>query len=258
LQIHILASGSSGNAIFLAFNQVKLLIDVGISARRIESELAGLGVKASELNGILITHEHSDHIKGLDVLARRHSIPIYAREATWNVIPCRDKLSSRYCRIIDEMFSIGEVEVEAFNILHDAVDPVGFVFWSAKRKYVVATDLGVVTNEVEEKLAYADAVILESNHDLNMLMNGSYPLYLKKRIRGNKGHLSNHDAGYALAKIPRNRPMQVFMAHLSQHNNHPDVAENTIREILSRHNCRVGEEVFLHRTYPRRTSSFFI
>lgn len=256
LQVHILASGSTGNAVFLQFGSTRVLVDVGISARRIERGLNELGVRASDLDGILITHEHSDHIKGLDVLVRRHKIPVYARPKTWDHIECRPRLPIPCCQAFQEGFDLRGVWVEPFSTSHDAADPVGFAFCYGKTRCVLATDLGVVTPQVEGALHNAQVLILESNHDLDMLHRGPYPPYLKQRIRSNKGHLSNHDAGKVLSRLNRSEPMHVFLAHLSQQNNNPRLAQQTVTYFLSRAGCQIGEEVVIHPTFPDCTSSF--
>lgn len=255
MQVHVLASGSTGNAVLLQFGSTQLLVDAGISARRIERGLAELGVRAADLDGILITHEHHDHIKGLDVLVRRHNIPVYAREKTWEHIACRPGLPLQCCQSFQGAFDLKGVWVEPFSTSHDAADPVGFAFCYGKMRCVLATDLGVVTPQVENALHNAQVLILESNHDLDMLHRGPYPPYLKKRIRSNKGHLSNHDAGKVLSRLRRNKTMHVFLAHLSQQNNDPLLAKQTVTYFLDQSGCRVGEEVVLHPTFPDRTSS---
>lgn len=255
MQIHILASGSTGNAVFIEMGGHKILIDAGISTRRIEQGLAAVGIKAGELDAVLITHEHIDHIKGLDVLGRRYQMPVYARAATWEKIPCRNKLPSECCCELGSSLELGPMQIEAFSISHDAVDPVGFSIRQGKLKCVLATDLGEVTPVVEKALAHADTVILEANHDPVMLKEGPYPAYLKRRISGSEGHLSNQEAGQVLARVPHSGIMQVFLAHLSQHNNHPRLALQTVTEILQSHGHHVGEEILLHRTYPATTAS---
>lgn len=255
MQIYVLASGSTGNATLFHFGKTKILVDAGISTRRIERGLAGIGIRVGELDGVLITHEHTDHIKGLDVLIRKYQLPVYAREKTWEGIACRDKLPAE-CRIeMKNSFNLGAVKIEPFSISHDAIDPVGFCFYHRQGKYVMATDLGMVTEVVERALEMSDLVVLESNHDLKMLNEGPYPFFLKERIRSQKGHLSNHDAGQLLTRISRKNKMQVFLAHLSQQNNYPALAEKTVREILLKNNCDVGRELILHRTYPDRIAS---
>lgn len=255
MQLHILASGSTGNAVFIELGGRKLLIDAGISNRRIEKGLAAVGIQVDTLDGVLITHEHSDHIKGLEVLTKRHHVPIFARPATWSAIPGRDKIPRELRRELGNSLDLGDLKIELFPISHDAADPVGYCFYYKNSKWVLATDLGIVTRGVAEALAYADVAILESNHDLEMLTTGPYPAFLKKRIKGKQGHLSNHDAGQLLARIPRAKAMQVFLAHLSQQNNLPSLAVQTVSEVLYSCGCQVGEDIVLHRTYPNRTVS---
>lgn len=255
MQLHILASGSTGNAAFIELGGKKLLIDAGISARRIEHGLDGAGIQVSDLDGVLITHEHSDHIKGIHILAKRHRLPIYARPATWEAIPDHDKIPRECRRELGDSLNVGALKIVPFGISHDAADPVGFCFYYKNQKWVFATDLGVVTRTVAQALAYADVAVLESNHDIDMLRLGPYPAFLKQRIRSRQGHLSNLDAGHILAHIPRKQVMQVFLAHLSQHNNLPYLAEKTVREVLYKYGCEVGEEIILHRTYPDCTAS---
>lgn len=255
MQLHILASGSTGNSVLIELGGRKILIDAGISARRIERGLAEVGIQVSDLDGLLITHEHSDHIKGIQVLVKRHHLPVYARPATWEAISGQDKIPPECRRELGECLDIGAVKIVPFSISHDAADPVGFCFHYKNMKWVIATDLGVITRSVAEALAYADVAILEANHDLEMLQTGPYPSFLKQRIKGKHGHLSNHDAGQILAHIPRQRAMDVFLAHLSQQNNLPHLAERTVSQVLQKSGCEVGEEIILHRTYPDCTVS---
>ncbi len=250
MEIHILASGSTGNAAIFKFGDTTLLIDAGISARRIEQGMAEAGLKAGDLDGILITHEHTDHVRGLDVLVRRHQIPVYTRTKTWDQLPCRHKLEPECCREIGGEFSIGKVGIQAFDISHDAADPVGFTFRYRNRKAVIVTDLGVVTPVVEKALEQAEAAVIEANHDLDMLENGPYPQFLKQRIKSSNGHLSNANAGRLLSRLDCRPGMQVFLAHLSRQNNHPDLAEKTVKNFLSSSGCQVGIDIILHQTFP--------
>lgn len=256
MQIHILASGSTGNAVFIEMGGHKVLIDAGISTRRIEQGLAAAGIEVSQLDAVLITHEHIDHIRGLDVLVRRYKLPVYTRAATWGKISCRGNLPRECCCELGDSLAIGSMKIEPFAISHDAVDPVGFILMQGQQKCVLATDLGIVTPAVETALTYANTVILESNHDPFMLKEGPYPAYLKKRISGPQGHLSNHEAGRVLARVSHNGKLQVFLAHLSQQNNFPHLALQTVGEILQNNGCNVGEEILLQRTYPASTASW--
>ncbi len=255
LEIHILASGSTGNAAVFKFGETTLLLDAGISARRIERGLAEVDIKAGDLDGVLLTHEHNDHIKGLDVFIRRYHIPVYTRPKTWEKLPCRHRFPSECCLEIENELSIRNVGITAFNISHDAADPVGFTFFYGGKKVVMATDLGVVTAGVEKAMQDADAVVLEANHDLGMLENGPYPRFLKQRIKSSSGHLSNVNAGGLLSRINCRPGMRVFLAHLSLHNNHPDLAEKTVRKLLMENGHLVGRDTILHKTYPDHRSS---
>lgn len=256
MQVHILASGSTGNASLFKFGNTRILVDVGISTRRIENKLALLGVRAEELDGVLITHEHSDHVKGLDVFIRRYHLPVFARGATWEAIPCRGKLPAECCNTIDKEFCVGGVGVEAFGISHDAADPVGFSFHYRQQKWVMATDMGIITDSVVKALTGAQLAVLESNHDQEMLINGPYPGFLKQRIMGKYGHLSNHDVPVVLERTALKGQMQVFLAHLSQQNNDPALAYNTVSQILAHKGYRPGEDIKLHLTYPDTIVSY--
>lgn len=249
MQVHVLASGSKGNAVFMQFGTTKILIDAGISARRTEQLLASIGVKFGDMNALLITHEHSDHIRGLDVLTRRHAVPVYTRSAVWHELSCRDQIPASCRKELGESLEIGDLLIKPFRISHDAVDPVGFEFHYRGCKAVLATDLGVVTPEVLSAVSNADVMVLESNHDPLMLTNGPYPAFLKQRIRGPVGHLSNMDAAKMLSQMKRKSTMDVFLAHQSQQNNHPELAERTVREYLTARGAEVGKEIILHQTY---------
>lgn len=256
MQIHILASGSTGNAVFVQLGGTKLLVDAGISCRRIERGLAAFGVKVGDLDAILVTHEHTDHIKGLDVLVRKHQIPVYARERTWEKISFRDRLPVACCRELPHELTLSKIRVQAFNTLHDAIDPVGFCFHYRKTKWVVATDLGKVTESVKQALDHAEVVVLESNYDIHMLNTGSYPEFLKKRIRSPLGHLSNQDAAEALVQVQLKDGAHIFLAHLSQNNNRPDIAETTVTKFLTGAGYEIGRDIILHQTFPDQTASF--
>lgn len=256
LQLHILASGSTGNAIYIELGDARILVDAGISARRIEQGLKAIGLRPDELDAVLVTHEHSDHICGLPVLTRRFKMPVYARRRTWDAFPPTHHVEKVYRRELGGLLEVGGVSIEPFAISHDAAEPVGFSFRQGRLKCVVATDMGCVSERVEQDLADADVLVLESNHDLAMLRDGPYPEYLKKRILSNRGHLSNLETGRCLARMKKKDGMHVFLAHLSQHNNCPELALSTVQQVLDRQGCRSGQELFLHLTQPAQTVSF--
>jgi phosphoribosyl 1,2-cyclic phosphodiesterase len=231
MKFAVLASGSSGNCIFVESGDQKILIDAGISNRAIGQKLAKIDITKEQINSLLITHEHSDHVKGVDVLARHNShIRIYANEQTWSA---GDKYFNRVPDdqkkffINQKKFDIGDLCITPFSISHDAKDPVGYQIDDGKHKLVVATDLGTITKGVYEHLIDADAIILESNHDKNMLINGPYPYFLKTRISSSKGHLANDIAAKLLSKIICRKTQAVVLAHLSEKNNTPNIAYET-------------------------------
>ncbi|MDD4601214.1 putative metallo-hydrolase YycJ [bioreactor metagenome] len=253
MQVHVLASGSTGNAVFLNFGETKILVDAGISTRRIKQGLAAIGTDIANLDAVLVTHEHRDHVSGLATLTKKYRVPVYASHATLEAMYCRSVMPEECCCTLDVSLDIGAVKIEPFSISHDAADPVGFNLFKDNIKCSVATDLGFATDSVKKALSLSDVMVLEANHDVDMLQNGSYPWYLKKRILSNRGHLSNNDAGWLLARLARRNRTKVMLAHLSQENNRPDLAETTVSAILEEQQCR--QDIELMMTYPDRIAS---
>jgi phosphoribosyl 1,2-cyclic phosphodiesterase len=243
-----LFSGSSGNSIFIGTDRAKLLIDAGISAKRIAEALCSIGEKPNELSAILISHEHSDHIKGAGIVSRKFNIPIYANENTWtafeNDIGPIDIKNIRYFDTGKE-FEIGDLSVCAFPIPHDAAEPVGFNFYFDNRKITVATDIGHINNPLLKCFMKSDLLFLESNHDVEMLKVGSYPWMLKKRIMGDQGHLSNEMAGKVITYIAENGTKKFILGHLSRENNFPELAYQTVYNALFEKNICPGIDVML-------------
>ncbi|MBI4460262.1 MAG: MBL fold metallo-hydrolase, partial [Acidobacteria bacterium] len=190
-----MGSGSSGNCTFLATEHVRVLIDAGLSRRETERRLAAIGEKPDSLGAILITHEHSDHVSGLARLAARYKIPVYISPATLSALPPQTKLPAVEAFRPGSRFQIGDLTVEPFTIPHDAVDPVAFRFTAAGVRIAQATDLGYLPQNVKDYLRACHGLILESNHDLEMLRNGPYPWYVKQRVMSRDGHLSNSALG---------------------------------------------------------------
>ena len=230
MQVAVLASGSKGNAVFVEMDGIRILIDAGISARRIKQELAALGEDVEGLDAIFVTHEHGDHIKGLPTLAKKYGIQVYARPATFRAMSCYEDLPLECVNRIADRVRLGRVVVKAFDIPHDAADPVGYVVQGTAR-CVVATDMGNAGDGVREMLEGAHVLVLESNYDEAMLRQGSYPYSLKQRILGPLGHLSNKRAGEVAATLKR-RPQILLLAHLSESNNRPELAMDTVRSVL--------------------------
>lgn len=228
-----IASGSSGNCIFAGSDETSLLVDAGISGKRIEQGLNTIGFDCMDIDGILITHEHSDHVGGLGVLARRYELPIYATKKTWEAIlklPNLGKIPEGLFHEIeaDRETRIGDMTVEPFSISHDAADPVGFRFSSGKKSAAVATDMGTYSEYTIRHLQYLDVLLLEANHDVNMLEAGRYPYPLKRRIMSDKGHLSNERSGQLLGEVLHDNMKQIILGHLSAENNYPALAFETV------------------------------
>ena len=228
-----IASGSSGNCIFVGTDHTGVLIDAGISGKKVVAGLEKIDRKPEELDAILITHEHSDHIRGLGVLARKYGIPIYSTAGTREAMLTQNMLGkvdeSLFTGIqADEAFSIGDLSVLPFHVSHDAAEPVAYRFSQGDKSVAVATDLGFYDNYIVDHLKNLDAVLLESNHDINMLQVGAYPYYLKQRILGRRGHLSNENAGRLLGEILSSKMKSVMLGHLSKENNYEALALATV------------------------------
>ncbi len=229
-----IASGSSGNCIYVGSDNTHLLVDAGISKKRIEEGLQELQVKGEELNGILVTHEHADHIQGLGVFSRKYGVPIYATAGTLKGIQSSRNLGKMpeglYKEIaVDHDFMIGDINVHSFAISHDANQPSAYRFEQSGKKVAVATDLGTYDQYIVENLKNLDAILLESNHDVHMLEVGPYPYYLKQRVLGNRGHLSNELSGRLLCDILHDGLKKVVLGHLSKENNFAELAFETVK-----------------------------
>lgn len=227
LRFSPLFSGSSGNAIYVGCDDAHILVDAGMSGTRVCKELQCVGIDPSNLNAILVTHEHADHIKGIGILSRKYDLPVYATEGTWQGMYDKIGAIAEKNRVIfepDVDFFIGSIDVTPFSTPHDANQSVGYTFEVDGAKLAIATDLGCIKDSWLRHVMGSDAVILESNYDLDMLNAGPYPYDLKKRIRSRRGHLSNDDAGAVAVELARNGTKQVILGHLSKENNFPELA----------------------------------
>lgn len=255
MKVHILASGSTGNAACIEMGGRRFLLDAGISARRLKAQLSTVGITPETIDGIFITHEHIDHIKGLATFTKKYRTPVFARRDAFLAMMCRQDVPQECIRILPERMVWQDIEVSSFSTLHDAADPVGYTFSFGGEKLGLATDLGFVTERVKEELTGSDVLIFEANHDVDMLKNGSYPAMLKRRILSSRGHLSNDAAAWSLAQILGGKKATVLLAHLSQENNDPQTAFRTVASILDNQGLRHGHEVDIRLTLPNETVS---
>ncbi len=232
MRVCLLASGSRGNATLIEADGCRLLIDAGLSAREIDRRLREIDLCADDLDALLITHEHHDHVSGAGPLARRHKIPVYIVPETAAAIKRLGSIADLRYFSAGDSFTLGTLEVSSFSTTHDAVDPVGFVIDSAEGRIGFATDLGLPTRLVANCLEGSRILVLETNHDEQMLLDGPYPWPLKQRIQGRLGHLSNRDAAGLLQQLAWEGLEAVFLAHLSDENNHPELARLEISKCL--------------------------
>ena len=229
-----IASGSSGNCIYVGSEATHLLVDVGISGRKTEGGLKELGLTGKDIDGILITHEHADHIQGLGVIARKYEIPIYATAGTIAAIKACEGIGTVEEELFHEVkedtkFTLKDLTVNPMRISHDAAQPVAYRIAYGRQKVAVCTDLGVYNDYTVECLKGMNALLLEANHDVNMLQVGPYPYKLKQRILGERGHLSNENTGRLLCRILHDNLQAILLGHLSKENNLPELAYESVR-----------------------------
>lgn len=258
MDILSLRSGSRGNASLVSGGNTKLLVDCGVSGKSVTSALADVDVYPEDISAIAVTHEHIDHIAGIGVMMRRYHIPVWANAATWAAMESQvGKIDKSLVNIFDNnsSFEIGEIGVKPFSIPHDAADPVGYSFMCGDEKVAVATDIGELKKDLFEAIRGSKTVLLESNHDVNMLEIGKYPPQLKRRIRGKLGHLSNDDAGRAAEFLVRLGTERIILGHLSEENNYPELARQTVICVLDDAGIKCGRDVLLGVALPQQTVS---
>lgn len=242
LEITALASGSKGNAVLITSGTKRLLIDCGVSAARLNAALKEAGADLTEVKGILVTHEHDDHIRGIAAIAENYGIPVYANERTLNAVKRRTGMRGGYYYKEVNPFAAAGFEIRPFRISHDAVYPVGYSVSDGETRFVYATDLGYFSPTVMEAASGADVVMIESNHDVDMLIHGTYPQYLKQRILGTRGHLSNLSCAQAMIRIAETGTRKFILGHLSEQNNTYELAYDTATENMEKAGARKGED----------------
>lgn len=236
MKFSVLGSGSKGNCTLVESGSTRLLIDNGFSGKEIVARLAGLGLTPEMLTAIVVTHEHDDHVKGVGVLARRLRVPVYANDATHRAAERRvGNLPQRREFGVGEPFDIEGLRIHPFSVSHDTADPVGFVVSNGQSSLGYCTDTGKITQLIRHHLQTCQALVLEANHDIQMLKDGPYPLPLKQRVLSSRGHLANSDSIDFCARLAEDRLQLLVLAHLSEINNHPDLVLEEVRRRLPAH-----------------------
>lgn len=255
-----LSSGSSGNCQYIETDNIKVLIDAGLSGKRIENLLKDIEVEANTIDCILITHEHTDHIKGAGILSRRYDIPIWANEKTWiSMEGPIGKVKEKNIKVFDteKDFQLKDLNIYPFRISHDAVEPVGFCLERNNTKISIITDTGWVSNAVRSKIKDSSLYLMESNHDVEMLKVGRYPWNLKKRIMGAEGHLSNEQSGEVISDIISGNGEVVLLGHLSEENNFPLLAYETVKNIIEDVGIDVHKDITLDLTHREKVTKVY-
>ncbi|MBC1253189.1 MBL fold metallo-hydrolase [Listeria welshimeri] len=260
IRFSILASGSSGNATLIETGDQKILVDCGLSGKKMEGLFAQVGRNMNDLDAILITHEHSDHIKGLGVLARKYKLPIYANAKTWKAMDNMiGEVSSdqKFQFDMETVKSFGSMQVESFGVSHDAIEPMFYIFHNGNKKFVMITDTGYVSDRMKGHIAGADAYLFESNHDVEMLRMGRYPWNVKRRILGDEGHVSNEDAAIAMSEVITDQTKRIYLGHLSKDNNMKELARMSVTQTLISEGIDVGGKLEIFDTDPDNPTSIF-
>ncbi|NLV88313.1 MAG: MBL fold metallo-hydrolase [Tissierellia bacterium] len=255
-----LSSGSSGNCQYIETNNTRLLVDAGFSGKRIEALLGSIGVSPTSLDGILVTHEHMDHIKGVGVLSRRYDLPVYANMNTWREMgKIIGEVKEKNIRVFetDKYLSINDIDIYPIKVFHDAIEPVGYIFYYNRTKVSIVTDTGWVNDSIKSAIKGSNLYLLEANHDVTMLKEGSYPWYLKQRILSTRGHLSNDDAGRILGEVISGNGEIVLLGHLSKENNTEYLAYETVKEKILCQGIDISRDITLGLTYRDRATKVY-
>ncbi|KRN89131.1 MBL fold metallo-hydrolase [Ligilactobacillus ceti] len=251
LQISVLASSSSGNVTYIETPQRKVLVDAGLSGKKIETLMNSIDRSLKDVDSIFVTHEHSDHCKGVGVLARRYGMDIYANEKTWQAMEHKiGKIETGQKHLFEmgKTLVLDDLDIESYGVSHDAAAPQFYQFHHDQKRFAILTDTGYVSERVIGTIQNADAYLLECNHDIDMLRMGGYPWSIKQRILSDVGHLSNEDGAQVLMDLLGHKTQQVYLGHLSQENNVKALAHLTVEEILKSHDIGVDEEFILSDT----------
>ncbi|USQ69915.1 MBL fold metallo-hydrolase [Companilactobacillus allii] len=254
LRVSVLVSSSSGNVTYIETPKHHVLVDAGMSGKKIKESLDSIGKDINDIDSLFVTHEHSDHVQGVGVLARRYDLNVYANQKTW------DAMASKIGKVPDEkknifehnkIMTLDDLDIQSFAVSHDAADPQFYKFYHNGKTFVILTDTGYVSEKVQKTIENADAYLMECNHDVEMLRNGMYPWPLKQRILSEKGHLSNDDGARTLMDVIGNKTKEIYLGHLSPENNTKTVARTSVTDILEQHDFGVGHDFKIMDTDPK-------
>lgn len=256
----MLASGSSGNCTYIETPKRKILVDCGLSGKKIAELMKNINRDISDVDSILITHEHRDHVHGLGVLARKYGMDLFANEETWNAMPesiGKIKIEQKNIFEMGQVMTLGDIDVVSFGVSHDAAAPQFYSFQYEGKQFVMLTDTGYVSDRLRSLLKNADAYLIESNHDLELLRMGRYPWSLKQRILGDEGHLSNDDGALAVAEMLGDRTKRIYLGHLSRDNNIKQLARETAEGIFRVKDLGINKDFFIYDTDPSMATELF-
>lgn len=260
LYVSYLASGSSGNCTYIETPKRKILVDSGLSGKKIAELMSKINRNIADVDSIFVTHEHRDHVHGLGVLARKYHMDVYANEATWKAmdhIIGNVKTEQKYIFEMGQVLTLGDVDIRSYGVSHDAAEPQFYSFHYEGKQMAMLTDTGYVSDRLRGLLSNADAYLIESNHDLELLRMGQYPWSLKQRILGDEGHLSNEDGASAVAEMLGHNTRRIYLGHLSKDNNIKTLAHQTAESVLMQKGKAVNEDFFVYDTDPAEPTELF-
>ncbi len=261
MKVSVLASGSTGNATYIETPHHQVLIDAGLSGKKIEELMNSIGKTLADVDSLFVSHEHTDHSKGVGVLARRYGMDIYANEATWNAMSSKIgkiDVAQKHIFKANSVLSLGDLDIESFSVSHDAADPQFYEFHHNGHSFAIVTDTGYVSERVEGVIKNAEAYLLECNHDTEMLRMGPYPWQLKQRIMSDTGHLSNEDGARVMMDVLGNHTKQIFLGHLSKENNIKELAHLTVENMMKDKDFAVEHDFHLLDTSPNHASELIV
>jgi len=253
-----LYSGSSGNCQYIKTENTTILVDAGLSGKKIQQEIVNIGEDPKNIDAIFVTHEHIDHIQGAGIMSRRLDVPVYANEKTWEAMfPLIGEIKSHNIKILEECQEVGDLTIMPFDISHDAAHPVGYNIFYNSKKISLVTDTGCINEVIVNRLMDSDLMLVESNHDEDMVLIGPYPWPLKRRVLGEFGHMSNDTAGNLISRVVKRGKEIVLLGHLSKENNFPQLAYKTVENILKENGIDVNPGIFLDMTYRDKSSRIY-